>query len=488
VTNLTPGIRYFFVVQAYNTSGLTSPNSAEVFYDVPASSGPTITSLTPASGPVGTSITIAGSAFGATQGTSTVTFNGTAASPTSWTASSIVVPVPAGATTGNVVVTVGGVASNGVSFTVTVAGSITLVQHAGVDAGGTSAPLAFASNNTAGNFIAVAVRAFTTNQTITVTDSRGNTYQQAVKFNNGTDDTVGVYFAQNIGAGANTVTVSLSASASLRFAIFEYSGIASANALDVTATNTSTSASPTSGAATTTTSGDLLLGVFSTQSLRTFTAGSGYTIREAVSAAPSTALMVEDIVQGAAGSTSATATVDSSDLWGAALVAFKPASGGGPTPSITSLSPTSGAVTLPVTITGTNFGATQGTRTVKFNGTTATPTSWSATSIVAPVPAGATTGNVTVTVGGVASNGSAFTVVPTATITSLSPTSGAVTLPVTITGTNFGATQGTSTVALHSTTATPTTWSATSIVAPVPAGATTGNVTVTVGGGADKGR
>ena len=57
-----------------------------------------------------------------------------------------------------------------------------------------------------------------------------------------------------------------------------------------------------------------------------------------------------------------------------------------PAPSITSLTPTSGAVGTSVTITGTNFGATQGTSTVTFNGTAATPTSWSATSIVVPVP------------------------------------------------------------------------------------------------------
>ncbi len=44
-------------------------------------------------------------------------------------------------------------------------------------------------------------------------------------------------------------------------------------------------------------------------------------------------------------------------------------------PSISSLSPTSGAVGTAVTITGTNFGATQGTSTVTFNGTAATPTS-----------------------------------------------------------------------------------------------------------------
>ncbi len=70
-----------------------------------------------------------------------------------------------------------------------------------------------------------------------------------------------------------------------------------------------------------------------------------------------------------------------------------------PAPSISSLSQTSGSVGTAVTITGTNFGATQGTSTVKFNGTAGTPTAWSGTSITVPVPSGATTGNVVVTVG-----------------------------------------------------------------------------------------
>jgi hypothetical protein len=81
-----------------------------------------------------------------------------------------------------------------------------------------------------------------------------------------------------------------------------------------------------------------------------------------------------------------------------------------PPPSITSLNPTSGLVGVSVTISGANFGATQGSSTVKFNGVTAVPTSWNATSIAAPVPVGATTGNVVVRVGGVASNGINFTV------------------------------------------------------------------------------
>src|SRR5436309_1842510 len=80
-------------------------------------------------------------------------------------------------------------------------------------------------------------------------------------------------------------------------------------------------------------------------------------------------------------------------------------------PTISSLSPTSGGVGTSVTINGSNFGSKQGTSTVKFNGTTATPTSWSTGKIVAPVPSGATTGGVVVTVSGIASNSITFTVV-----------------------------------------------------------------------------
>lgn len=56
-----------------------------------------------------------------------------------------------------------------------------------------------------------------------------------------------------------------------------------------------------------------------------------------------------------------------------------------------------------ITVSGQQFGATQGTSTLRINGVTATQiVSWSDTQIEATVPAGATTGNVTVTVDGVA--------------------------------------------------------------------------------------
>ena len=77
-----------------------------------------VTSVSPTSAPIGKPITIAGSGFGASQGSSTVTFNGVAATASAWSGTSITVSVPAGATTGPVVVTVGGQASNGVDFTV----------------------------------------------------------------------------------------------------------------------------------------------------------------------------------------------------------------------------------------------------------------------------------------------------------------------------------------------------------------------------------
>ena len=169
-----------------------------------------------------------------------------------------------------------------------------------------------------------------------------------------------------------------------------------------------------------------------------------------------------------------------------------PTPGATVTPTIASLSSTSGRVGSMVTITGTNFGPMQGANTVTFAGVLAAmATSWSPTSIVVTVPATATTGNVVVTVGGQASNGITFTVTPAGaaapSITSLSVTSGAVGSTVTITGTNFGAaTQADSTVTFAGVPATATNWSPTSIVVTVPA-TTTGNVVVTIGGQASNG-
>jgi YD repeat-containing protein len=155
-------------------------------------------------------------------------------------------------------------------------------------------------------------------------------------------------------------------------------------------------------------------------------------------------------------------------------------------PNISSLNPTSGAVGSAVTLSGTNFGASQGGSTVTFNSSLASITSWTATSIGATVPTSATTGSVVVTVGGQASNGLTFTVLPG--ISSLNPSSGTVGQAVTINGSNFGASQGTSTVTFNGIAASVTNWSNSSIDVTVPALATTGPVVVTTTAGASNGQ
>ena len=393
-----------------------------------------------------------------------------------------------------VTATVSGVA-NPANFSLTntasVAANIVLVQHIGKDAGTTTtSTLAFASANTAGNFIAVAIRGGLSNaQVFSVSDSNANTYKKAALLGfTGSSVTSAIFYAENIKGGANTITVTMSVSGPLRFAISEYSGVATSNSLDATATGTNTSTAPGTGNLTTTANGELLLATVATADSVTFTGGTGYTVRDVVPAPPNAKMITEDQIQSAAGTTSASATLSASSAWGAVLAAFKPANGAGPTPTITSLSQTSGAVGVPVTVTGTNFGSAQGTSTVTFNGISATVSNWSATSIITSVPAGATTGPVVVTVGGVQSNGMTFTVVPAPSISGINPTSGPLGTPVTITGANFGSSQGSSTVTFNGLSAgTATTWSAGSISIPVPNGASSGNVVVTVLGTASNG-
>jgi len=158
------------------------------------------------------------------------------------------------------------------------------------------------------------------------------------------------------------------------------------------------------------------------------------------------------------------------------------------TPKIDALMPSGGLEGTDVTITGWNLTAENEESALTFNGVTAFPTSVSATRLVAPVPGGATTGPVVVTVGGNPSNGVNFKVQPPPAISSLSPVGGGVGSSVTINGTFFGATQGNSTVTFNGQMATPTTWSDTGIVVPVPAGATTGPVVVTVDGLSSNGK
>jgi RHS repeat-associated protein len=448
---------------------------------------PVITNLSPTSGVQGTLVTINGNTFGSTQGNSTITFNGVAVTPTSWSATSIVAPVPTGTSTGNVVVTVAGIPSNGSRFSL-LPGGITLIQHSSKDvAQTTSSTLSFTSNNTAGNFIAVCVRAGHSGEVFTISDSNGNTYTQAVFLSETLDTPNGhslaIFYAKNIAAGANTVTVSDTISGTLRFAILEYSGVATSSVLDGTASAQGSSISPNSGNATTTASGDLLLGAISTADPASFVAGSGYSTKESVPVEPGTKLIAEDWIQTTAGTTSASVTLAASDPWGAVFAAFKAASVGGGTPNITSISPTSATVGTSITVNGSNFGATQGSSSLFFNGGAATSiTSWSNTQIVALVPNTASTGPVTVVVNSVSSNSNVTFTLTGPALASLQPPNAPQQSTITLNGAGFGATKGSSTVSFNGSPAGTRSWSDTSISAVVPSNATSGPVTVTVNG------
>ena len=144
-----------------------------------------------------------------------------------------------------------------------------------------------------------------------------------------------------------------------------------------------------------------------------------------------------------------------------------------PTPAITSLQPGGGPVGTVVVVKG-NF--LSGVTGAKFNGVAATAFSLtSTTTATATVPAGATTGNLTLTTAGVASNGLLFAVGPLPVITSFSPGVGPVGSTVLLTGTNL---TGTYTVRFNGSGASFTVLSATSISAVVPAGATTGTISL----------
>ena len=143
-------------------------------------------------------------------------------------------------------------------------------------------------------------------------------------------------------------------------------------------------------------------------------------------------------------------------------------------PTITGFSPVSGPVGTGVTLTGTGF---SGATAVKFSGVAATYAVNNATQVGATVPAGATTGPITVsTPAGTVTSATNFTVIPAPTITSFSPASGPVGASVTLTGAGL---TGASKVSFDGVAAKFTVNSDTKTTATVPAGASTGRITVT---------
>jgi hypothetical protein len=341
---------------------------------------PGITVITPSSGLPGTPVSITGTNFGATQGTSTVTFNGTTATSISyWSTTSIMAVVPPGAITGSVVVTVNSVASNGVPFTVPVPPTISSLSPT---SGVVGTPVTIAGLNFGAS---QGTSTVTFNGTAATISNWSATSIAAVVPSGATSGNVVVTVNGNASNGApfTVLTVTLTSSSnpssygtSITFtATFSISGLAgSVTFMD---SGTQIGAGTITGTTATYTTSSLAVGTHSITA-----SWPGNSTYPQITSSP-----VLQKIQS--------------------------------TPAVYSLSPTSGVVGTPVTIAGINFGASQGTSTVTFNGTAATISNWSATSIAAVVPSGATSGNVVVTVNGNASNGAPFTVL-TVTLTSSS--------------------------------------------------------------------
>lgn len=154
------------------------------------------------------------------------------------------------------------------------------------------------------------------------------------------------------------------------------------------------------------------------------------------------------------------------------------------TVSIIEFTPDKGPVGTAVTIFGTGFSLTPAQNSVSFNGVAATVTAASGTQLTAVVPAGAATGPITVTTpNGTAVSANNFEVLQSLAITGFTPTIGTPGTAVQITGTDFDPVAANNQVKFNITSAIASAATATSINTTVPAGATSGHITVTTTGG-----
>jgi subtilisin family serine protease len=205
-------------------------------------------------------------------------------------------------------------------------GGIGLIQQNAVQ--GTSVgslSVAFPTGNTAGNLILAFVRMSTTTQTVTLKDSAGNTYVEAVAQVQSSDGSqVHLFYAKSILGVANTVTATFSASNNHPWlAIYEYKGLNAANPLDQTAHAQGNSTSPNSGPTATTTSANEL--IFAAMGLParysgTQTVGSGYNLlQNDTSTSPASN---ESMLVTSTGAYAATFKLSTADNWSAIVATF----------------------------------------------------------------------------------------------------------------------------------------------------------------------
>ncbi len=245
-------------------------------------------------------------------------------------------------------VTVGGVASNGVSFTVAAAAlpSPWLATDIGSPAVGGSATYAsgtFTLNGAGADIWGTADQFHFAYRMLT---GDGEIIAQVASLQNTNGwAKAGVMMRETLGAGSRNAFVAVTPANGLAFQRRVTTGGASAT---------------TVGGAGTAPSWVRLVRSGSTVSAYRSTTGISWTL-----IGSDTIFMGATVYVGLAVTSHNVSTRAMATFVGAAVVIAT----GPPSPSITNLMPTSGAVGTAVTITGMNFGTTQGTSTVRFNGT-----------------------------------------------------------------------------------------------------------------------
>ena len=397
-TNFSPGTlsgntTYYWRVVAKNSAGSAASATWSFTTLQPAQAPGTPANLAPANGVTGVPLTPALTWSAASNATSYEVYFGTSSSPSlagTTAATSYNPGTLSGSTTHywRVVAknSTGSTSSYTCSFTTqppaqTGGTGIALVQSSAARGSGVqSISVPFGSANTAGRLIVAAVRMSTSSQTVTVTDSAGNIYADAIAQSQTTDGhQVHIFYAKNVAGGANTVKATFSASNGHPWlAVYEFRGLSTTSPLDRTAHAQGSGSTATSGATATTVNANEL--VFAALGLPasyagTVAAGSGYALQQQDTGSSRSAHEAAAVTS--TGSYAGTFGLSVSTNWSAAVATFV-AAAATPPPS----SPTITTTALPSGTQGTAY-----TATLTATGCTL-PHSWSIVS--GSLPAGLT--------------------------------------------------------------------------------------------------
>jgi len=201
--------------------------------------------------------------------------------------------------------------------------------------GPTTISAAFDSNVTAGNLIVVSVMDDNGGTISSVTDSRGNTYQQATTTVwIGTGRRTWVYYAYNVAAGATNVTTTFAGAGQANMLIHEFSGILTTDPLDGKAATKSADSGtslPVSANFTTTVDGDLIFAHFNTAGYQSIIPGGGLVEIDDFDG-NSRGMETSYRTAGTAGTYNVTGTMAGNAWWAATGVSFKPTGGAPPPP------------------------------------------------------------------------------------------------------------------------------------------------------------